>query len=1515
MTTLRFSQFNASLNRGAAGQLVSDLTNVDNPNNDTATQARINQAKTVAEIIQRNNPDILLINEFDYAPEAVDLFKQNFLEVSQNGATPVTYQYAYIAPSNTGIASGFDLNNDGTVGGGNDAFGFGNFPGQFGMLLLSKYEIDTENVRTFQNFLWKDMPGSLLTDDPTVDNPNTPASENLNGFYSPEEIEILRLSSKSHWDVPIKVNGETVHVLVSHPTPPLFDDPANTPPDQIIDWNGKRNHDEIRFWADYVTPGKGDYIYDDNQKTGGLAAGSRFVIMGDQNADPNDGDSYNNAILQLLQNPGINTNSIPSSPGAAQQASSQGIANNNHKSNPSFDTADFNDNAPGNLRADYVLPSVDLQITNSGVFWPLNTDPTFPLVGTFTSGIPGGFPSSDHRLVFADVQMGATEKGASLPEVEFEGETTFVTGFVPGGAAGTEAVGGLSGVVYDAGNQVYYALSDARSDASTGGSVRFYTFTADLTDITNPQVSFTDVTTLTDAEGDAFAPFSLDPEGFALTNNGTVFVSSEGEASANRVIDPLIKEFNLSTGQEIRSLPVPEKFKPVFNDFNNNGVLDAGEQTSGVRNNLAFESLTITPDQKTLYTATESALTQDGAIATTQTGARARIIQYNLASGQPEKEYLYMVDPVAEASSPANAFTVSGLVDLLAIDNRGTFLALERSFSVGAPGTGNTIKIYEVSLQGATDISTIDSLAGDITGIQAVQKRLLLNLNELNLPNGLDNIEGLAFGPKLADGRQSIVLVSDNNFNAIQFTQILTLSADLVPTATPRVETRPDLLDDETLPTDQQADADDPAIYLHPTDSARSLVLTAVKNAGLRVYDLSGNLLQTINPGGIRYNNIDLQYGFILGGQKIDIAVASDRRNDKLAIFKINPDATGNNYLEDITDTSIGAIFTQPTFPNSIEDESHAYGLALYRSPITNDYYVFVNRRNTGDVAQLKLVDNGSGKISTEFVRGFTVTPPPEIVDAELQTEGMVVDQETGYLYIGQENVGLWKFEAEPTGNNQGKLIDRIKEFGGSNLVDDVEGLSIYYGADGKGYLLVSSQGDNTFAVYRREGDNEFIGRFAVGNNGSIDSVQESDGADVINVPLGANFPFGLFVTQDGNNDPEVLVEDEGELENINSNFKFVPWENIANSFPEALAIDITSYDPRNPVNRIAAQIKILPALNQVADDIFQITGGENLKLKVTVLGRNSQLVNELGVFTVDDTNGTIDGIAPGAVGYTNAALARSKVIFSAIANNPNGFNPANLVRLLEFNENNNLRFYLIKNSSKDAVNTGTISSDNIIFSSNSTQKITNLGTEGFSLGWTEGSSSEFNDLEVKIKAVDESFPLGTNLQGQSQGEVIDLLGVTGSITANFIVNREAAFNNFVGFYKVANINGGIDTNNDGVADILPGQSGYIQAAVENRIAGIDLTVNNQGTATYTGRFQGGSIFAPFIIIDGRPDALLDSNTTNDPAVYFPYLGANADNFDHIRLLGDNVFGFEDLPNGGDQDFNDVIVQVNLSVV
>ena len=242
-----------------------------------------------------------------------------------------------------------------------------------------------------------------------------------------------------------------------------------------------------------------------------------------------------------------------------------------------------------------------------------------------------------------------------------------------------------------------------------------------------------------------------DSEGIAFSRD-SVFVSSEGDTE--RKINPFIKAFSL-TGKLLKMLPIPDKFLP-------NAKGDVG-----VRNNLALESLAVTPDRKYLFTATENALVQDGDVPTSQTGTPCRILRYNLVSNQPEKEFVYITEPLVGEPNPPGSFITNGLVDLVAIaDDR--LLSLERAFS---QANGVTIRIFDVSLAKADNIQAIDSLKNRLSQVSPAQKRLLLDLKELNLR--LDNLEGLTLGPLLADGRRSLVLVSDNNFNPLQFTQIL----------------------------------------------------------------------------------------------------------------------------------------------------------------------------------------------------------------------------------------------------------------------------------------------------------------------------------------------------------------------------------------------------------------------------------------------------------------------------------------------------------------------------------------------------------------------------------------------------------------------------------------------------------------------------------------------------------------------------------------------------------------------
>ncbi len=368
---VRIATFNASLNRTAEGELVTNLSTPDD-----------SQAAAVAEIIQLTRPDIILLNEFDYVEnyEAVDLFRDNYLAVSQNGGEPIEYEYAFTAPSNTGVESGLDLDNDGTVGGPNDAFGFGEFPGQYGMVVLSRFPIVDADVRTFQNLTWASMPDARLPDDPATPEPGD--------WYSAEELDVVRLSSKSHWDVPVDIDGRTIHVLASHPTPPVFDGEE--------DRNGLRNADEIRFWADYIASDATDWIVDDAGVAGGLATDAEFVILGDLNSDPVDGDSVEGAAAQLLDLDRVQ-DSMPASQGAVEAATNQAESNETQQGDPALDTADFTDDAPGNIRADYVLPSDGFDLLGAAVFWPTTDDPLSALTGEFP------FPSSDHRLVWVDL--------------------------------------------------------------------------------------------------------------------------------------------------------------------------------------------------------------------------------------------------------------------------------------------------------------------------------------------------------------------------------------------------------------------------------------------------------------------------------------------------------------------------------------------------------------------------------------------------------------------------------------------------------------------------------------------------------------------------------------------------------------------------------------------------------------------------------------------------------------------------------------------------------------------------------------------------------------------------------------------------------------------------------------------------------------------------------------------------------------------------------------------------------
>ena len=329
----------------------------------------------------------------------------------------------------------------------------------------------------------------------------------------------------------------------------------------------------------------------------------------------------------------------------------------------------------------------------------------------------------------------------------------------------------------------------------------------------------------------------------------------------------------------------------------------------------------------------------------------------------------------------------------------------------------------------------------------------------------------------------------------------------------------------ETDPVPSSGDAaDDPAIWLHPTDPALSTVIGTDKEGGLAVYDLDGRQIQYL--AGIRPNNVDIRHGFPLAGQSVDIVVTSEQEDEAITIHRVDPQTRQLVEVGSPIATGLDVL-----------------GVCLYRSPETGNFYVFVTSDGSGPVRQWQLSDGGAGAVTATQVRDISM---------ESTAEGCVADDDLAYLYVAEEAVGIWKYEAEPGGGSSRVPVDQV----GSTLEADVEGLTIYYGPDGAGYLIASSQGSGQYATYDRTGDNEHVSNFQIVDSASVDGTSSTDGIDVMSAPLGAGFPNGLFVAQDGDNDSG------------NQNFKLVPWDVVAGAPNPSLAIE-TGWNPRgdSPTN------------------------------------------------------------------------------------------------------------------------------------------------------------------------------------------------------------------------------------------------------------------------------------------------------------------------------------------------------------
>ena len=701
-------------------------------------------------------------------------------------------------------------------------------------------------------------------------------------------------------------------------------------------------------------------------------------------------------------------------------------------------------------------------------------------------------------------------------------------------------VGGISGLTFDSDAQVYYALSNDQNEP------RFYTIEMEVVDdFVYSDIDFIDVTFLKTNKGDRFNEGDLKPEGIVYIGHN-LYISTEG--NKGRDIDPAVMKFNLAGFEKPPDLALPVYYCPRGDD--------------GVRPGSSFKALTVSPDGKKIWTAVESALKQDGS-----SHAPSRMLEFDRDSRHPEDEFVY------------EKFGDNGLVGLVALDDDGTFLALERN----TEGGRKSVRLYEVYTQGALNVRGVESLA-DSSGdphniVDPVGKTLIADFDE-DLGLALLDYQAMDVVVDIHSGHNTykLVLISNNgNFDdtSTRFVGLEIKINDSIGLAEVEDET-PEVLHDEDIEETSLTlfgEAMDPAIWIHPDDPTQSLVIGTLVDGGLATFNLDGNLVQRIRRNGNVGNLIDVEIMYavpVLAGRFLeDLVIATNNEEDRLVIFFVDKKT---RMLEGITSESNPLVF-----PDDPVGES-AYGLTTYTSPYTGDHYVFVSQTDGNKIAQVRLFAEDDG-MSFEHVR-FIILPDE---DASAQARGLVVDRELGNLYIAAERqTGILRTEAEPDEKDSG--FDLVENADDPKIKGKLKGMTIYYegGKAEGGYLIVSSEGDSSFFVYERQGENDFVGRFAVTEDDNIDHVSSTEGISVINVNLGPEFPCGLFVAQDSSNtDAEVdFFPDTHSLENIKSNFKLVAWDEIAKTFEKKLGIDTKGWGPR----RFALVIR----LDDISESIFK---------------------------------------------------------------------------------------------------------------------------------------------------------------------------------------------------------------------------------------------------------------------------------------------------------------------------------------
>ncbi len=1063
-------------------------------------------------------------------------------------------------------------------------------------------------------------------------------------------------------------------------------------------------------------------------------------------------------------------------------------------------------------------------------------------------------------------------------------------------------VGGLSGIAYNQAQNSYYAISDDRSNINPA---RFYTLQINLSDgrLDNGDVSFTQVTTLLDGQGNPFPANSLDTEGIALTENGSVYISSEGEVRPDipRITNPFVNEFSLS-GQQLSELPIDNKFFAV------DGT------TKGIRNNLAFESLTLTPDGRYLYTATENALAQDGPAATLTDKSLSRIVKYDLTTGQVVAEFVYEVDKVNNAPIPANSFANNGLVELLAIDDNGTLLALERAFS---NGVGNTVKLYEIQTQNATNISSLDDIFSEadntVVGVDAfVTKKLLVDF-QADLGIVPDNLEGLALGPVLADGRQSLIVVSDNNFSATQTTQFIALALEI---ANPQ-----------------------PAINLTP-----------IGTYATGQYDQSAAEIPAYDPVTKRLFVVNAQKG------KVDVLDASNPTNPTL-ITSIDVTAFGLPNSVAIRDGLVAI---------AVENiDKQAKGQVLFYATNSQDFATPLKALEVGALPDMLTFSPDGKKVLVanegEPNADYTIDPVGSV---------SIIDLSSG---INSATVQTADFSAFNSQFAQIKAAGvKFKGDVGTTrtVAQDLEPEYIAISPDGTKAWVTLQEANAIAVIDIATATVESVKPLGFKDysqaNNNLDASDRDSAINIQNWPIFGMYQPDAIASYTANNQTYYITANEGDAREYGDYVEGVRIKDLTldpTAFPDAADLQTDSQ-----LGRLSVTIERGDTDGDGDYDQLYTFGGRSF----SIWNSQGQLVSDSGddfeqitaerypeYFNASHTNNTFDnrsddkgpepeGVVTGKINGRTYAFVGLERIGGVMVYDVTDPSSPTFVQYI-----NNRDF----TAATDTAAAKDLGPEGLAFIS--AQDSPN-GKPLLVLANEISGSTTFYEIDLNETPPTQDISdrvTQFNNKGDNRGSLVyNLGGVASDVNVQAddpaLKQTDALFHNLVGLYQVENTNGAIldtlDLNGNGAFDDLlnPNDIGYARTAITNAVNNFVLQLGASGDATQNTNasefgdvlLQGGKLYSPFAIANGGNliptggtlqdgiDNFLAQNPNNTAAnlsdfmthavAYLSFGNANPDGAVNLKNSGNNVFGFEDLPGNlgiSDFDFNDSVFKFTFT--